>query len=120
RWNYALAPEALGLGPARSLRASDTVGVVVRAPDGRFAAALSTGGTAVMLRGRVGDVPLFGAGLYAGPQGAVACTGTGERITEVLMAKTASDWLEAGDDPATVAARGVGLIAAKGDIGLIV
>ena len=120
RWNYAISPEDLGLGPARFLRGSDTVGVVVRAPDGRFAAALSTGGTAVMLRGRVGDVPLFGAGLYAGSHGAVAATGTGERITEILLARSAFEWLQSGVAPADVVARAVDLIAAKGDIGLIV
>jgi beta-aspartyl-peptidase (threonine type) len=120
RWNYAISPEGLGLGPARFLRGSDTVGVVVRAPDGRFAAALSTGGTAVMLRGRVGDVPLFGAGLYAGSHGAVAATGTGERITEILLARSAFEWLQSGVAPADVVARAVALIAGRGDIGLIV
>jgi beta-aspartyl-peptidase (threonine type) len=120
RWNYALSPEALGIGPAQRLRGSDTVGVVVRAPDGRYAAALSTGGTAAMLRGRVGDVPLFGAGLFVGPAGAVAATGTGERITEVLLARTVLDWLQAGATPGEAATRGVDLIRAKGDVGLIV
>jgi L-asparaginase / beta-aspartyl-peptidase len=120
RWNYALSPEAIGLPRARFLRGSDTVGMVVRAPDGRFAAALSTGGTSVMLRGRVGDVPLLGAGLYACPHGAAAATGTGERITEVLLARTACDWLQAGETATTVASRGVDLIQHKGEIGLIV
>lgn len=120
RWNYALSPEAIGLPRAHFLRGSDTVGVVVRAPDGRFAAALSTGGTAVMLRGRVGDVPLFGAGLFASPHGAAAATGTGERITEVLLAHTACTWLAAGDSADTVARRAVDLIEDKGDVGLIV
>jgi beta-aspartyl-peptidase (threonine type) len=120
RWNYALSPAQLGIDRARQLRGSDTVGLVVRTADGRFAAALSTGGTAVMLRGRVGDVPLLGAGLFAGPHGAAAATGTGERITEVLLARTAFGWIEAGDDAATVATRGVDLIKHRGDVGLIV
>ena len=82
-WNYALSPEALRLDPRDA--GTDTVGVAVRAPDGRFAVALSTGGTAVMLRGRVGDVPIYGAGLYAGPHGTAAATGTGERIMETML-----------------------------------
>jgi len=58
----------------------DTVGTVTRAADGSFAAALSTGGTSITLYGRVGDVPIYGCGCFAGPSGAVACTGHGEEI----------------------------------------
>jgi L-asparaginase / beta-aspartyl-peptidase len=118
RWNYALSPAALGLSPHE--RGSDTVGLVVRSADGRFAAALSTGGTAAMLRGRVGDVPILGAGLFAGPHGASAATGTGERITEVLLARTCYGWMEAGRAAEAIARDGVDLIKARAETGLIV
>ena len=39
-----------------------------------------------MLRGRVGDTPIIGAGLYAGPHGAVAATGDGEEIMRRVLA----------------------------------
>jgi beta-aspartyl-peptidase (threonine type) len=94
RWNYPRSMEELGL--TASERGSDTVGVAVRARDGRFGVALSTGGTGIVLRGRVGDVPIFGAGLFAGANGAAAATGTGERIVEKLLAHTVHDWLAAG------------------------
>src|SRR6185295_9463188 len=58
----------------------DTVGAVVRDSHGRFASTASTGGTVYMLRGRVGDSPLMGCGVYAGPYGAGAATGVGEEI----------------------------------------
>lgn len=58
---------------------TDTVGAVCRI-DGRFAAAISTGGASPMIRGRVGDSPIPGSGLYAGDKGAVAVTGLGEEI----------------------------------------
>jgi beta-aspartyl-peptidase (threonine type) len=73
-----------------------TVGAVARAPDGTFAAASSTGGTLLMLLGRVGDSPLIGCGLYAGPAGAVTATGTGEEIVRRLMSKAVYDRLAAG------------------------
>lgn len=57
----------------------DTVGAVARI-DGKFAAAVSTGGSSPMMRGRVGDSPIPGAGLYAGEKGAVVATGIGEEI----------------------------------------
>ena len=118
RWNYELRPATLGLDPAAA--GSDTIGVAVRAPDGRFGVALSTGGTAIMLRGRVGDVPIYGAGLYAGAHGAAAATGTGERIIEVLLAHTVHGWLAAGmPAPRPPSAASIS-IKAKAATGLIV
>jgi beta-aspartyl-peptidase (threonine type) len=133
RWNYPVAPAALGLDdttgnadaktddpakPAAKPAGADTVGVAVRAPDGRFAVALSTGGTGIVLRGRVGDVPIFGAGLYAGPHGAAAATGTGERIIQKLLAHTVHEWLAGGMSPAEAARRAVALV--PGGTGIIV
>jgi isoaspartyl peptidase/L-asparaginase-like protein (Ntn-hydrolase superfamily) len=97
----------------------DTVGVAVRARDGRFAVALSTGGTPITLRGRVGDVPILGAGLYAGAYGAAAATGTGERIIERGLARAVHGWLEEGVSPAAAARRAVDLLRGT-DIGIIV
>jgi beta-aspartyl-peptidase (threonine type) len=118
RWNFETTLEAAGL--TRADVGSDTVGVAVRGPDGRFGVALSTGGTLLALNGRVGDVPILGAGLYAGPRGAVAATGAGERITEATLSRRVYDWMAAGDYPAVAAQRGVDELAKKGDIGLIV
>lgn len=80
--------DAEGLGGA-----CDTVGAVVRDRDGNFAAAASTGGIWCALRGRVGDVPIPGAGLYVGARGAVACTGIGELIWREMMAVRLHDQL---------------------------
>ena len=62
----------------------DTVGAVARI-DGKFAAAVSTGGSWPMLRGRVGDVPIIGSGFYAGENGAVVATGIGEEIMKRIL-----------------------------------
>ncbi|MFQ5484479.1 MAG: isoaspartyl peptidase/L-asparaginase [Desulfobacterales bacterium] len=80
---------------------TDTVGCV--ASDGKsFAAGLSSGGICRAAPGRVGDVPLIGCGLYAGPAGAVAATGDGETITMHLTAIRAYQMLERGDRPEKV------------------
>lgn len=55
-----------------------TIGAVARAADGSFAVSCSTGGTSMMLPGRIGDTPIWGAGVYAGDHGAVCATGHGE------------------------------------------
>jgi beta-aspartyl-peptidase (threonine type) len=71
-----------------------TVGAVALDNDGRLFAATSTGGTCCKLPGRVGDSPLIGCGCYADAEaGGVSCTGYGEAIMKVVMAKTAADFL---------------------------
>ena len=64
-----------------------TVGAVAYDKDGDFAAAASTGGIMGMLPGRVGDTPVIGAGIYAENPCAVACTGLGEYIIRLSLAK---------------------------------
>lgn len=61
-----------------------TIGAVARASDGSFAVSCSTGGTSMMLPGRVGDSPIFGAGTMCGEHGAVCATGDGEEIIRRL------------------------------------
>ena len=79
-----------------------TVGAVALDRDGRLFAATSTGGTCCKLPGRVGDSPLIGCGCYADVEaGGVSCTGYGEAIMKVVLAKTAADFLRrpVGSDP---------------------
>lgn len=114
-WNFDKTLREAGLDAG-----TDTVGVAVRSTDGRFAVALSTGGTSITLRGRVGDVPVYGAGLWAGRSGAIAATGDGERIIEAGLAREAHRWIEEGATSEQVAARAVETIRPKGSIGLIV
>ncbi len=76
-----------------------TVGAVAIDRDGNLFAATSTGGTCCKLPGRVGDSPLIGCGCYADSEaGGVSCTGYGEAIMRIVMAKTAVDLLR---QPAT-------------------
>ena len=47
---------------------------------GNFAAGTSTGGLVGKLSGKIGDVPIVGAGIYAeNTMGAMIATGTGKR-----------------------------------------
>jgi beta-aspartyl-peptidase (threonine type) len=71
-----------------------TVGAVALDRDGCLFAATSTGGTCCKLPGRVGDSPLIGCGCYADSvAGGVSCTGYGEAIMKIVMAKAAVDLL---------------------------
>jgi L-asparaginase / beta-aspartyl-peptidase len=71
-----------------------TVGAVALDANGHLFAATSTGGTCCKLPGRVGDSPLIGCGCYADFEaGGVSCTGYGEAIMKIVMAKSACDLL---------------------------
>ena len=90
-----------------------TVGCVALDSTGNLAVATSTGGTFNKLPGRVGDSPLPGCGTYANSYGAVSCTGDGEAIMRVVLAKSAVELLKHGGDPQAVAQKSVELLGAK-------
>lgn len=106
-------------GTDQRREASDTVGCVVR-HGGAFAAALSSGGTREAMVGRVGDVPLPGCGLRAGPAGAVAATGDGEAIARQRLADRVYERLTDGLDPETLVEQAVDRFAEGTSVGLIV
>jgi L-asparaginase / beta-aspartyl-peptidase len=81
-----------------------TVGAVAIDSQGKLFAATSTGGTCCKLPGRVGDSPLIGCGCYADSSaGGVSCTGYGEAIMKIVMAKTATELLRSGRNAFCVA-----------------
>ena len=86
RRRWAAAKEAGTLGPSRygAPEHVDTVGAVALDDTGGLAAGSSTGGVFGKLPGRVGDAPIFGAGLYASERVAVVGTGVGELFLETL------------------------------------
>jgi len=116
-WNFPNPlPEAL-----RDLaREGDTVGTLTRDAEGRYAATLSTGGTSITLYGRVGDVPVYGAGLFAGAHGAVACTGHGEDIVRQATARSVYVSLSQGVSARDAAATVARAFPPASDIGIIV
>lgn len=82
----------------------DTVGAVALDAEGNIAAGTSTGGTLNKAPGRVGDSSLIGCGCYADNQSAaVSCTGWGEPIMKLVLAKWAADRVQTGGAPDAVA-----------------
>lgn len=112
-WNYK-TPLRLPKGAAH-----DTVGAVVRGPDGHFAVAGSTGGSSPSLLGRVGDTAIVGSGFYAGPLGAIAATGIGEHIVRHMLARTVYGYIEEGMPLQQALQRGIDLVDKDADTGLI-
>jgi beta-aspartyl-peptidase (threonine type) len=91
-------------GAKKRFASTGTVGAVARDKQGSLAAATSTGGTTRKLPGRVGDTPLIGCGTYADDgAGACSCTGVGEAIIRLTLARSAIERLRHGEDPQAAA-----------------
>jgi N4-(beta-N-acetylglucosaminyl)-L-asparaginase len=78
----------------------DTIGMVACAPDGKLAGACTTSGMAFKLRGRVGDSPQAGSGLFVeAGVGAATATGVGEEVTRIVGSARVVGSMRAGLSP---------------------
>ena len=92
-----------------------TVGAVALDRHGTVGAATSTGGMLGQRPGRVGDSALIGCGTYADSSlGGASCTGSGEAIIRVVLARRALDYLKEADDPDYAAKVAVDLLVEEG------
>jgi beta-aspartyl-peptidase (threonine type) len=113
-------PDLTFAGPQSS---HDTVGAVALDVGGNIAAGTSTGGTLNKDPGRVGDSSLIGCGCYADNHSAASsCTGWGEPIMKLVLAKWAADKVRTGGAPDAVAIEAIQYLQRRlnGHGGLIV
>jgi beta-aspartyl-peptidase (threonine type) len=99
-----------------------TVGALARDLAGHLAAATSTGGLHFKAPGRVGDSALIGCGTYADDRlGAASCTGDGEAIIKLVLAKSALDLVQRGTGSMEAAKHAVELLTDRtgADAGII-
>lgn len=97
QWKKALREDKFG-----------TVGCVALDTQGHLAAATSTGGLTNKRWGRVGDVPVIGAGTYANDLScAVSCTGQGEQFIRNTVARDVAALVEYRGLPVNEAAHTV-------------
>lgn len=97
-----------------------TVGAVAIDKDGQIVAGTSTGGMTNKKFGRVGDVPIVGAGTYASEEVAVSMTGWGEKIMRAVSGHTISAYMK--HKPATLNEAGEYLLQEvlnEGEAGMI-
>lgn len=113
QWHAAKAAGELELDRYGAPDQVDTVGAVALDADGRLAAGSSTGGVFGMLPGRVGDAPIFGAGLYASEAVAVVGTGVGELFLQTMACARVARLVEEGADPQTACERIVAFLGER-------
>ena len=91
----------------------DTIGMLALDAEGHLSGACTTSGTKWKMRGRVGDSPLIGAGLYVDDEVGAACaTGWGEAIIQVAGSHLAVEAMRQGASPAAACRRVVERIRA--------
>lgn len=78
----------------------DTIGMVALDQFGNLSGSCTTSGAGYKMRGRVGDSPIIGAGLYVDNEvGAVVASGQGEDVIRVAGASAVVEWMRQGKSP---------------------
>jgi N4-(beta-N-acetylglucosaminyl)-L-asparaginase len=78
----------------------DTIGILARDSKGALAGACTTSGMAFKMRGRVGDSPQCGSGLFVeAGVGAATSTGVGEEVTRIVGSARVVSSMRAGLAP---------------------
>ncbi|HEY4334269.1 MAG TPA: N(4)-(beta-N-acetylglucosaminyl)-L-asparaginase [Puia sp.] len=93
---YAPAPARLPNGEWNH----DTIGMVAMDAGGNLSGSVTTSGMGFKMRGRVGDSPIIGAGMFVDNEvGAVAATGQGEDVIRVCGSHTVIEFMRQGMSP---------------------
>ncbi len=86
----------------------DTIGMIAIDANGDLSGACTTSGMAFKLRGRVGDSPIIGAGLYVDNEvGAATSTGVGEEVIRICGSHTVVELMRQGMKPETACRKAV-------------
>jgi N4-(beta-N-acetylglucosaminyl)-L-asparaginase len=100
--------------PVINVERHDTIGILAIDDAGRICGGCSTSGQAFKMRGRVGDSPVIGAGLFVdGQVGAASCTGLGELTLKTLGCFLLVEEMRRGASPLKAAERVIRRIVEK-------
>ena len=78
----------------------DTIGMIAMDAKGNLGGACTTSGLAFKMRGRVGDSPIIGAGLYVDNEiGAATATGVGEEVIKIVGSHLIIELMRQGASP---------------------
>jgi N4-(beta-N-acetylglucosaminyl)-L-asparaginase len=100
--------------PVANIENHDTLGVVAMDTSGNLSGACTTSGMAYKLRGRVGDSPIIGAGLYVDNEvGAATSTGVGEEVIRIVGSHLVVELMRQGLSPTDACREAVTRIVKK-------
>lgn len=86
--------------PVINVENHDTIGIIALDSNGNLSGACTTSGLAYKMRGRVGDSPIIGAGLYVDNEvGAATATGVGEEVIRIVGCHLVVELMRQGNSP---------------------
>jgi N4-(beta-N-acetylglucosaminyl)-L-asparaginase len=92
----------------------DTIGMLALDSQGNLSGACTTSGMAYKMRGRVGDSPVIGAGLYVDNEiGAATSTGVGEEVIRCVGSHLVVELMRQGYSPTEACKKAVERIARR-------
>jgi N4-(beta-N-acetylglucosaminyl)-L-asparaginase len=87
-------------GPVGGANNHDTIALLAQDGQGRLSGSCTTSGMGFKMRGRLGDSPLIGSGLFVdNAVGAAAATGQGEDVIRMAGAHTVVEFMRQGLSP---------------------
>lgn len=100
--------------PVINVENHDTIGIIALDGQGNLSGACTTSGLAYKMRGRVGDSPIIGAGLYVDNEiGAATATGVGEEVIKIVGCHLVVELMRQGNSPEQACRLAVERIAKK-------
>lgn len=100
--------------PIINIENHDTIGMLAMDANGDIAGACTTSGLAFKMKGRVGDSPIIGAGLYVDNEiGAATATGMGEAVLRSVGSFLVVELMRQGRSPAEACKEAVMRIVRK-------
>jgi N4-(beta-N-acetylglucosaminyl)-L-asparaginase len=92
----------------------DTMGTVAVDASGKLSGMVTTSGLAFKMRGRVGDSPIIGAGLFVDNEvGAATSSGVGEEVIRICGTHTVIEQMRFGKSPEEACREAVGRIVKR-------
>ena len=90
----------------------DTIGMVAMDANGNLSGSCTTSGMGFKMRGRLGDSPIIGAGLFVDNEvGAVTATGQGEDVIRICGSHSVVEYMRQGLSPENACTKAVERIA---------
>ena len=100
--------------PVANIENHDTIGMIALDEAGNLSGACTTSGMAFKMRGRVGDSPIIGAGLYVDNEiGAATATGVGEEVIKIVGCHLVVELMRQGHAPEEACRLAVERLVAK-------
>jgi N4-(beta-N-acetylglucosaminyl)-L-asparaginase len=94
----------------------DTIGLIAIDQEGRMCGGCSTSGLAFKKKGRIGDSPIIGAGLFVDNEvGGASCSGLGEEVAKVCGAHVVVECMRNGLSPEEACREAISRIVKNAD-----